>query len=588
MTAIAPSSRPTEREPAPAAPAAAPRRRRTGLLLVGPSVVVLLAVFVTAMESMVEYSFQVERPDGSSVIGTLASWGKFLGDGYYWKTVWQTILIGLLTTAITAVVGYLTALALYHMRRKGWRNAGLGVVFSSFIFSGIVSVYAWQLLLGRSGFLNSILGAVHLGPLSLLYERTAVVLALVHNLLPLMVLPILSSLYQIDGSLGEAANDLGASRWRTFTRVSLPMSAPGLIAGCQLTFALTISSFTAPSLLGGGRVATLSTTIYSFVQTSDYPMASVAGLVLLVLALVAAGLFVLLQKRFADADRGGTTFTPTVPRGIRALGGWMALVYAFELIPACIVVISSFSSVSYGKWPPPGFSLRWYSNLFSQKEAWPAFLGSIEIAVAVAVLAVALGLAAAVGLVRFRFRGGGSVQSALMSPLVVPKIAFGFAAFMLLYRVDVGGGRLAVVAAHTVASVPFVIALATAALLRADRTLDEAAIDLGAAPMTAFVKSTLPQIMPAVLVSAVVCFLASFNEVDLSIFLLSGDQQTLPVWMFNYLNNYQDPTPAALSTLMSLLSLLVVAVVGVVLMRSAATRQLYSARGATEEPGGTE
>jgi putative spermidine/putrescine transport system permease protein len=535
----------------------------------------LLAVFVTAMETMVEYSLQVERSNGANEIGTLASWGSFLGDSYYWSVIRQTVVLGLITTAVTAVAGYLTAYALFNIKRRGWRNVGLGVVYSPFIFSGIASVYAWQLLLGKAGFLNSVLGDVGIGPLNLLYARSGVVLALVQGLLPLMVLPILSSLNQIDGSLGEAANDLGARNWRTFTRVTLPMSAPGLIAGCQLTFALTISAFTAPSLLGGGRVVTLSTSVFTFVQNSEYPLASVAGLVLLVLALLSAGVFLVLQRRFADAERGGRTFAAARPRGIKALGLWMALVYAFELIPAVIVVISSFSSVSWGAWPPPGFSLRWYRNLLDQDLAWPSFLRSIEVGVATVVLALILGVLASIALVRFRFRGATGVQSALMSPLVVPKIAFGFAAFMLLFRFGVSSGGWAVVLAHTVATVPIVIVLTTAALLRTDQMLDQAAVDLGAAPTRAFLKSTLPQIMPAIVISGVVCFLVSFNEVELSIFLLNGNQQTLPVWMFNYLNNYQDPTPAAISTLMGGFALVLVLVVGLILFRSPTARRMY-------------
>lgn len=541
------------------------RNRSTALLLLGPSLVLLLAVFAFAVESLAEYSFQQYRPGALNVRGTLASWAKVLGDSYYWSVIWQTVLVGLLVTAITAVVGYLTALALHHTKRAGWRNTGYAVVFSSLVFSGIASVYAWQLLLGQAGFLNSALGLVGVGPVHLLYEKSSVVLALVHTLLPLMVLPISSSLRQIDGTLAEVADDFGASRWRAFRTVTLPLSAPGLIAGCQLTFALSISSFTAPSLLGGGRVATLSTTVYSLVGTTDFPAASVCALVLLVLALVSTGAFVLIQRRFAEADQGGITVSPSLPRGIRGLGAWLAVVYAFQLVPAAIVVISSLSSVSYGEWPPPGFSTRWYGNLLQQDGVMHAFLGSLWIGALVALLAVLLGSAGAVALVRYRFRGSGAVQSALFSPVVVPKIAFGFAVFMLLARLGLAPGRWAVVLAHTVATVPFVIVLLSAALTRADRTLDYAAIDLGARPLTAFLRATLPQIAPAMLISGVFAFLVSFNEIDLSIFLLNSDQQTLPVWMFTYLNNYQDPTPAALSTLMTGLSLVVVGLGALVL-----------------------
>jgi putative spermidine/putrescine transport system permease protein len=301
----------------------------------------------------------------------------------------------------------------------------------------------------------------------------------------------------------------------------------------------------------------------------------VTGLVLLVLALVSAGIFLLVQRRFAEADRGGRTFVAIRPRGIRLLGGWLTLVFLFELIPAVIVVISSFSSVSWGAWPPPGYSLHWYSNLFHQAEVWPSFWRSIEVAVAVVILAVAIGVLASIGLVRYRFRGSPFLQSAVMSPLVVPKIAFGFAAFMLLFRMNIASGLWAVTLAHTVATVPMVIVLTTAALLRTDRMLDQAAVDLGASPVQAFVKSTLPQIMPTIVVSGVLCFLVSFNEVELSIFMLNSGQQTLPVWMFNYLNDYQDPTPAALSTLMGGFALVLVLIVGLILYSSPTARGMY-------------
>ena len=112
-----------------------------------------------------------------------------------------------------------------------------------------------------------------------------------------------------------------------------------------------------------------------------------------------------------------------------------------------------------------------------------------------------LGVLASLALVRFRFRAAWTVQSALMSPLVVPTIAFGFAAFMLLFRLNIGSGLWSVVLAHTVATVPIVIVMTTAALVRTDHMLDQAAVDLGASPTRAFLKSTLPQIMPAIVVS---------------------------------------------------------------------------------------
>lgn len=535
-----------------------PDWRRVALL--APSVVLFLAVFVTAIESAVEYSFQLYSPDGAYELNTVASWTKFLTSRYYLSVIADTLVIGLLVTVITAVLGYLTAFTIYSMRSRVGRAVLNAVVFSSLIFSGIASVYSWQLVLGEAGFLNQLLRSVGLAPVRLLYERSAVVLALVHTLLPMMMLPILTSLNQVDGSYDEAALDMGASRVRRFLRITLPLSWPGLVAGAQLTFALAISSFTAPALLGGGRVSTLSTSVYNLVGTADFPLASVAAIVLLVLALASTGLFVLVHRRVGEVSQGGSTFVPARPKGVRWLSVWVVLVTVFQVLPAAIVVISSFSSVPYGVWPPPGYSTRWYTNLLQQDEVLGAAGRSLVVATVVAVLAGVFGTAASLVFSRRRFRGAGAVQSMLFTPVIVPKIAFGFAVFMFLGRLGLSGGPVGVVLAHTVAATPFVISLVMAALARSDRTLDDAALDLGASPLTVFLRSTLPQVFPAAMLGVVFAFLMSFNEVDLSIFLLSSDNQTLPVWMFGYLNNYQDPTPAALSTLMSVFSLVLVAV----------------------------
>jgi len=538
-----------------------PQRRAnspTGLLLIAPGLVLLVVVFIASMESLLEYSFQQYVPNGNNIEGTLYSWKAFLGDPASWRVVRETLVVAALVTAILAVTGYATAYALHSMRSALWRNVGLFIVFSTLLFSGIASVYAWQLLLGRVGLINSVLGLLRLGPYDILYQRTAVVIALVHTLLPVMVFPILNNLRQLDGALAEVADDLGASHWRTFRKVTLPLSAPGLLAGCQLVFAISVSAFAAPTLLGGGRVQVLSNSVYTLVGVSDFPSASVTALVLLVIALLTVGVFSLVQGRFGEADQGGTTATPHQPRGVRGLGVWLAAVYAFQLVTVLIVIISSFSTVSYGQWPPPGFSNRWYVNLFQQDGVLNALQSSLVVAVSVTILSVVIGIMTAVALSRHQLPFKSLLNSAIFSPVVVPKIAFGFGAFMLAYRLGLPPDRGALVLTHLVACVPFVVVVVSAALSRTDRTVEDAAVDLGANRLEAFLRVTLPLILPSVVVGGLFAFLVSFNELDLSLFLLSSDQKTLPVWMFNYLNNYQDPTPAALSTLMGTVSVVLV------------------------------
>ena len=166
----------------------------------------------------------------------------------------------------------------------------------------VARTYGWSLVLGDVGFVNSLLTRVGVEePVSLLYNFRGVVVAMVHILLPFMVFPVLSSLRQVGDDMLEAAGDLGAPGWLRFIRVTLPLSLPGLVAGVQLCFALTISAFATPSLLGGGRVQVLATGIYDDVGTLNWPRAAVASYVLLVLALLALAGFGAVQRRVLKA-----------------------------------------------------------------------------------------------------------------------------------------------------------------------------------------------------------------------------------------------------------------------------------------------
>lgn len=251
-----------------------------------------------------------------------------------------------------------------------------------------------------------------------------------------------------------------------------------------------------------------------------------------------------------------------------AFGAFLLLVLAFVVLPLAIVVVSSFSSVSFGTWPPPGFSTKWYTNLFEQEGLVAAAGRSLQVAIAATALSLVAGTLAALALVRVRFLGRRAIEGFVLAPLIVPKVAIGFAAFILFTRIGWYGSTWSLVLAHVVIILPLTVTIAAAGLVRVDRSLEEAARDLGASPANAFRLATLPQIRPALLAAVVLAFVTSFDEVDTSIFLVAPDQETLPISMYNYAQQYQDPTLAALSTLLIVGSLLLAGAAAVALMRS--------------------
>jgi len=199
-----------------------------------------------------------------------------------------------LVTVATAVLAYPVAYTIALVVSARWRSALLLLVIIPFWTSFLIRTYAWMVILRTEGLVNNVLVALHLihEPL-LLYTPFAVFIGLVYGELPYMILPLYAVLQKLDRSLLEAAADLGAGRWRAFWRVTLPLSVPGLVAGCVLVFIPSIGSFITPDLLGGAKTIMVGNLIQNqFAAVRDQPFGSAVAFALtfVVLALLMASL----------------------------------------------------------------------------------------------------------------------------------------------------------------------------------------------------------------------------------------------------------------------------------------------------------
>ena len=176
------------------------------------------------------------------------------------------------------------------------------------------------------------------------------------------------------------------------------------------------------------------------------------------------------------------------------------------------------------------------------------------------------------------FPGRRAVQGFVAAPLIVPKVAIGIAAFILFLKVGFYGSFGSLVLAHAVITLPFVITLAVAGFARVDRMVEEAAADLGAVPRQVLLRATLPQMRGTMIAAAVFSFIISFDELDASIFLVGQHTNTLPTAMFIYMEKYQDPTLAALSTLLIGASLVAAVAIAFLIARVGGIR-LFAERG---------
>ncbi|HLJ60519.1 MAG TPA: ABC transporter permease [bacterium] len=233
-----------------------------------------------------------------------------------------------------------------------------------------------------------------------------------------------------------------------------------------------------------------------------------------------------------------------------ALWAFLGLVGLYMLAPLIFVTIDSFNPSTYGTFPLAGVTLHWYQNVLQVPEFRSGLVNSLIVASGATVVAVALGTLAAYGLARYRFRQRELVRSFLLLPIIVPAIVFGAALFLLYIRVGLYGTRTGLVLGHALLGLPFVMSITTASLQTLGREYEEAAMDLGANPLVTFFKVTIPSIRPGLVVSALFAFVTSWDQVEVSLFITRPRNNTLPIAMFNYEQNYQDPTLAAISAIL--------------------------------------
>lgn len=258
-----------------------------------------------------------------------------------------------------------------------------------------------------------------------------------------------------------------------------------------------------------------------------------------------------------DAPASGTQITHRNRLWLYVLS---ALVLAFLIVPTLIVIPMSFSASQYLEFPPRQWSLRWYENYFGSNAWMAATATSFKAGFLTTLVATPLGTLAAYGLFASRLRWARAIHALLITPIIVPVILVAIAVFYVYVQLKLVNTLTGIVLAHAMLALPLVIMIVTAALKSYDMNQEMAARSLGASRPKAFLTVTLPQIRFAVITSALLSFLTSFDEVILAMFVSGGANSTLTRNMFNALRDQIDPTIAAISTLMILVTTLLLAI----------------------------
>lgn len=256
--------------------------------MVAPALLLFTVLMLIPLAMTVVLSFNAFDPDKGTMPGTftLAHYLHVIQDPYYYGIFWRTIRLSVLVTLICILVGAPEAYILSRMR-KPWRSIFLLIILAPLLVSVVVRAFGWSMLLSPDGLVNDVLRSIGVGRIKLLYNETAIVIALVHVMMPFMVIPVWTSLQKLDPWVENASLSLSASHFTTLRRVVLPQIMPGILSGSLIVFGLSASSFVIPGLLGGRRVKMVATLVYDqYLTELNWPLGAAIAFILLAANLV--------------------------------------------------------------------------------------------------------------------------------------------------------------------------------------------------------------------------------------------------------------------------------------------------------------
>ena len=497
-------------------------------------------------------------------VWTLAHMREFAARPDEWRALWGSLWISVATVMLSAAIGVPLAFLFERAEFPGRRVIG-ALVALPVVLPPLVGVVAFLFLWGESGFAARALQAWtgSAAPPWRLTGPGAILFVHAYSMYVYFYLFTRAGLARLDAAYLEGAAALGAGRWRTLTRVTLPLLFPALAGASLLTFMTSLGSFSAPYLLGG-TFRVMTTQILVSRLNGDLPMAMVETVVLAAVAL--AGLF-LLQKSESGREVIGA-MRGIAPRHrfesggrVVAAAGWALA--AFLLLPHAMLLLLSF--VPAGSWTtqglPPTLSLSNYASLFSETERLRPIVNSLWMATVATAAALVVGLAAARLALAKGARLGGALETLIAVPWALPGTVFAIALAATFSVRSPSTGRFVLVGtawilplAYLVRNLPLTGRAAFAGLRQLDPALDEAGAALGAGRWTRFRRVTLPMLRPALVAGASLAFLTALGDFVCSIVLYTFETRPIAIEILSSLRMQETGVAAAYGVLLALLS----------------------------------
>jgi putative spermidine/putrescine transport system permease protein len=574
-------------------PSVQKRRKLDVFWLAAPGILFLVALFLIPTLQMLSASLF----DKSGALSASA-FEKLFTTTVYFRVMATTFTVAVEVTVLCLLVGYPLAYWLAGRTPRVQRIALLFVLIP-FWTSPLVLNFSWLVLLGRSGLVAKIAAAFGWSDVDFLFNRPMVIFAMVHTMLPLTIVTLLPIMNKVDQRLTMAARTLGASAAEAFWQVYLPLSMRGVATAGLLTFISALGFFITPALVGGRQDTMITQLIIQQInRAQNWQLGSALAVVLVAGSLLAIFLYDRLfgLSAISGSEAAGHADSRTRLFGIAAarrlgaifrtvgnvyngairgvpgrglLSAYCVCVIAILLFPIVAVIPMSFTDSNFLSFPPPGWSLRWFSD-YAGSTLWvSATVRSLAIGVSTAVLTLVISAFAAFAIARSTSRFAGLAFLLFVMPMVVPPIVIAIALFYLFAKLQLVATDLSIVVGHSIIAMPMVFVVLLATFKAHDWRLDQVAATLGAPPLQILMRITLPLVKGGLAVGFITGFLQSFQELTVAMFLGGGIKMTLPLQMWNSILLQVTPTLAAASVVVLIIVVLMFALIEILQPRRA-------------------
>ena len=526
-----------------------------GYTLLSPALLVMICALALPIFTLVVYSFWTQDYVYIERVFSLQNYATFFDKPMYAKLLLRSIRMSATVTLVSVLMAYPVA---YFLAFKVKKNIMTWLILINLPLwiSYLLRVLAWKIMLGNNGVINSTLldlGFIQ-GPLEfLLYSRFSVVLTLVHGWAAFAILPIYLSLSKIDHSLLEASADLGEGPFRTFLRVTLPLSMPGVIAASVIEFIPVVGDYVTPMMVGGPKGMMFGQIIAAqFGEANNWPLGAALTLIMMMTITAIATTFVWLtqrgtvKRREMEVVRAPKDEVVTAGRRFSPLLIYVIFYLMLLYIPSMMLPIFSFNDSVQMALPLKGFTFDWYLQIPNRPGLLEALGNSFRLAIPVAITSTTLATLTATAMTRYRMPGRSLALGFILLPMVMPGIILAFGLLVLALAVDVQLSLWTIGVAHVVMTMPFLTLVMISRLEGLGKSLEESAMDLGENPLMTFWRITFPLILPGVGACLILSFISSFDEFIYALFL-GGNEVTLPVFMWT-----QVRFPQTLPTILAL------------------------------------